>query len=332
MSAEEKIVNSVTPGFLGKYRTGKGEGVEYIALDTGFLRLEYAGEDDYFILSRVSFTAAKSKHSPAIGEVLECRLSPDSGNDVVTFIGEMSVSGLQWAGGEVLWSHTYEDDSEYSGGRKIDLAAWFDECIAKMINPSAKILAAIKKGYNVRNDIDSIKRGNNSARERLWQKCSPSSAEESALVLELLDYALKNDDTDLIFSCCDPLKRASDGIDIILESVTSWLEQGLPGRNYDRSEMQEILAVHAAQGGAELAGRWMNLCRSSIEKKGVKALHMINEGSLFTSIASVEAPDEEVNDFIRSVVSLVEETPEEKREGVEELHVFSLMKKRISGG
>lgn len=327
----DKPVNSFPPGFIEKYRKGSCDSVEYISLDTGFLRIEYAGEEGDSLLSRVSFTAAKSKHSPAIGEVLEFSLSPDGADDVVTFIGDMNISGIQWANGEVQWGHTYEDETYPSDGKKIDLSTWIDECIVKMINPSPKILANMKKGYHVSRDIDGIKNGINSARERLWQKCSPSSAEETSLVLGLLDFAIENNDGDLIFSCCDPLKRATEGIEDILDRVTSWIEKGLPGSDYDRSEMQEILAVHADYGNGELARRWISLCRSSLDDKGVESLHIINEGSLFTAIASVPEVDSELIDFLKSVVSLVESIPQGERNGADALQCFSLMKKRIAG-
>lgn len=327
----DKIINSIPAGFLKKYRTGNDESAVYIDLNSGFLRLEYTENGDHFILSRVSFVMSKSLYSSAIGNVLECGLSPDSDcDDVVTFIGEMGVSGLQWARGEEHWGHTYDDEQDRSAGRKIDLGTWFDECIAKMINPSSKTLASIKKGYNLKKDLADIKSGRSDARERLWQKCSPATDEDAEAVLGLLGEGITGDDGDLIFTCCDPLKRASAGIGGILDTVTSWLEKGLPESDYDRSEMQEILAAHSAEAGNEVAERWALLCGKALDDKGADSLHAINEGSLFLALASVKDPGAKVMDMLNQTVSVVESSPAAVRDGVEGLNSYRLIKKKLS--
>ncbi len=328
----DNIINRVPSGFLNKYRTGNDESAVYIDLESGFLRLEYAENGDHFILSRVSFVMSKSLYSSAIGNVLECDLSPDNDceDDVVTFIGETGVSGLQWARGEEHWGHTYDDETDRSAGKKIDLNVWFDECIAKMINPSLKTLESINRGYNLKKDLADIKSGRSDARERLWQKCSPAAEEDAVAVLELLGEGISDDDGDLIFTCCDPLKRASAGIDRILADVTSWLEKGLPESDYDRSELQEILAAHAAEAGNDIAERWAVLCGKALEEKGADSLHAINEGSLFMALASVKDPDAKVLDMLKKTLSVVESSPAAVRDGVEGLNSCRLIKKKLS--
>lgn len=324
-------VNSIPSGFLKKYRTGESEGASYIPLAAGFLRLEYVSSGEDIILSRVSFVSDKSLYTPVIGNVLECSLSPHRAGEVVTLIGEMSVSGLQWVDGTVQWGHTYGDDLSAAEARKIDLDSWVDECIDGMINPPAKVLKSIMKRYEIASDFRNLKNGDRNARERLWERCSPASQEEAEMVFELLDSAIRDDDDDLLFSCCDPLKRATGGIEHILDAVTSILEKGLPESDYDRSELQDILAAHADKAGSGISGRWIELCRKSIDKNGAEALNAINEGALFKALASVPAVDDILLSFMKSVISLVEASPAEVRDGVEGLHSIMMMRKRVSG-
>ena len=46
--------------------------------------------------------------------------------------------------GHVIWGHTYDDDSTAEDGRKVELSAWVDECIAEMINPSQEDIDALE--------------------------------------------------------------------------------------------------------------------------------------------------------------------------------------------
>jgi hypothetical protein len=126
-------MNSIPKGFLKKYRKGKAGEVLYLELQKGFLRLEYGLYDDPLILCLVSYVKSKRKDAIAIGNRLELSLNDDYG-DEVTFMSEMGVSGLQWSNGEVIWGHTYDDDSSPSPGRKVDLDAWIDDCIKSMIS------------------------------------------------------------------------------------------------------------------------------------------------------------------------------------------------------
>lgn len=132
----KKQQNSLPRGFLKTYRKGEKQEVKYIPLKLGFLKLEYGLYDNPGILGLVSFVMDESDDAIAIGARLEMMLSDDHEGEEVTCISEMGVSGLQWSNGEVIWGHTYDDDSAPSGGRKIGLDAWIDECIETMINPS----------------------------------------------------------------------------------------------------------------------------------------------------------------------------------------------------
>ena len=125
--------NSVSGGFLKKYRTAMVDDTLYIPLTAGFLRLEYSHETGPYILTRVSFTADSSEHSRAIGNLLEFSISADKDDGQATFIAEEGVSGIQWSAGEVVWGHAYDDDSPPSKGRKISLESWIDECVEKII-------------------------------------------------------------------------------------------------------------------------------------------------------------------------------------------------------
>lgn len=328
---DENRVNSVPSGFLKQYRAGESEGAVYIPLTAGFLRLEYGACGEQILLSRVSFVSDRSLFTPAIGNVLEFSLKPDCKGEVVTLIGEMSVSGLQWVDGTVQWGHTYGDDLSAAEGRKIDLDSWVDECIDGMINPPAKIIKSIMTRYEIAADFRSLKNGDRDARERLWERCSPATQDEADMVLELIDLAISDDDDDLLFSCCDPLKRATGGIEHILEAVTSTLERGLPESDYDRSELQEILAAHAESAARDIPLRWMELCRRSVDKNGAEALHAINEGALFKALASVPAVDDNLLGFMKSIISLVEASPAAAQDGLEVLHSLRLMRKRVSG-
>ena len=132
-SMNEKIKNTLPNGFLKKYRKGKPGEILFLPLQKGFLRLEYGLYCDPQTLCLVSYVNSKRIDALAIGNRLELSLS-DDGNDQVTFMAEMGVSGLQWSNGEVIWGHTYEDDSPPSPGRKIDLNTWIDECVKSMIS------------------------------------------------------------------------------------------------------------------------------------------------------------------------------------------------------
>lgn len=128
--------NVIQKGFLGTCRRGEKHGVIYLPLALGFLKLEYGLYGTPETLCLVSFVLDKSKDAVAIGSRLEMSLQGDRRGEEVTYISENGVSGLQWSGGEVLWGHTYDDDSAPSPGRKISLDDWIDECVDKMINPS----------------------------------------------------------------------------------------------------------------------------------------------------------------------------------------------------
>jgi len=128
--------NKIPKGFLKAYRTEEKHDVTYLPLDLGFLKLEYSLYDDPDLLGLVSFVLDKSEDAIAIGSRLEMNLSPDGQSDEITYISENGVSGLQWSNGEVIWGHTYDDDSAPTPGRKVSLGQWVDEMIDVMINPS----------------------------------------------------------------------------------------------------------------------------------------------------------------------------------------------------
>ena len=141
------LKNSLPKGFLKKYRIVEKEGVKYIALNSGYLKLEYDKfEEDQPVLFLASFVLKKNKYAVALGNRLEFSISKNENeNDEVTFISEYGVSGLQWSNGRVFWGHTYDDDSPPPPGRKINLDEWVDECIDRMINPSDDLLEEYRR-------------------------------------------------------------------------------------------------------------------------------------------------------------------------------------------
>ncbi len=128
--------NIIPKGFLKTYRAGKKHDVTYLPLELGFLKLEYGLYEDPELLGLVSFVLDRADDAIAIGSRLEMNLSIDEQSDEVTYISENGVSGLQWSDGEVIWGHTYDDDSAPSPGRKVSLGQWVDEMIDVMVNPS----------------------------------------------------------------------------------------------------------------------------------------------------------------------------------------------------
>lgn len=135
-----EIMNSVPKAFLKTYRKKDGGKVKkkdtkYLPLHLGFLKLEYGLYDNPDLLCLVSFVLDDLDDAIAVGPRLEMGLSPDEKNEEVTYISENGVSGLQWSGGEVIWGHTYDDDSGPGPGKKIALDEWIDEMIESMINP-----------------------------------------------------------------------------------------------------------------------------------------------------------------------------------------------------
>ena len=322
------IRNTVAEGFLKKYRHGKGLEAVYIPLAVGVLRLEYDGNGP-FLLSRVSFVADGSEYSPAIGNLLEFGLSRDEADEEATFIAEEGVSGVQWSGGRARWGHTYDDDSPPPEGRVVDFGSWVDECVNAMINPPEGILKEVKDRYDLAGSFEKIMAGDEKARDRFWKKCSPRTLEEAVMVLDLLKRAIAGDDGDILFSCCDPLKRAKAGISLILEELTGMLETGSVATDYDRSELQEVLAAHAAKADPATAARWRELCAISFKVKGHEALHAINEGSLFIALSRVPGPGGEIMKFIGDVIGKIESSPAEISDDVKSLLSFSSLKKAL---
>jgi hypothetical protein len=128
--------NSVAKDFMNIYWKGKKKSIVYLPLSLGFLKLEYGLYDSPEKLCLVSFVLDKDDEAIAVGSRLEMSLADKLKNSEVTYISENGVSGLQWSGGEVIWGHTYDDDSAPSPGKKIPLGEWVDQMIDGMINPS----------------------------------------------------------------------------------------------------------------------------------------------------------------------------------------------------
>lgn len=296
--------NTIPKGFLKQYRYGDGEEFGYIILAAGFLRLEYDTEAPRPLLSRVSFVAAPNPFSNAIEEQLECNLSFDGADDEITFIKETGVSGTQWCDGQVRWGHTYDDENDtLPEGRKIALDEWVDECIEKMINPSPKILRGITKGYNLKNKAEQIKSGNETASEDFWKNCNPATEEDVALTLEILQEAIERNDGNALFSCCNPLKRASIGQTIILDALTSLLEKNRVANDFDRSELHEIIEAHATCADKELEKRWLNLCKKAYKQYGPEFFQVIYAGHLIGALTKVKAIDTATLDFFKDIVA-----------------------------
>jgi len=325
-----KTINSIEPGYLQKVLTGNGLEFVFLKLNTGYLRLQYDIETSPPLLIRISFVSSHNPYSHAIGNLLEFTRSSTPEDITVTFIEETGVSGEQWYAGRAAWGHTFEDESPASEGEKIGLSAWVDRCLHLMINPPQPILREIKKSYNPAADIEAVKAGDDKALNRFWKKCSPASEKEAALVLELLLHSVKEKDGEILFTCCDPLKRAAAGIPSILDTITGILETGAVSADYDRSELHEVLAVHAAGADASLSARWMEICDKSFSEKGVQSLHPVHEGWLFIALARAPEPVERVTFFLRRVAEAVEQAPAGDYEDVRELHSFREIKKAAS--
>jgi hypothetical protein len=133
-----KKINQIAKGFLKTYRKRKERDVLYLPLELGFLKLEYGFNEEPGVLSLVSFVLENVDDAIAIGPRLEMSLAGSDEDTQVTYISENGVSGLQWSNGEVIWGHTYDEDAGPSPGRKADLAAWIDEMIDSMVNPSTE--------------------------------------------------------------------------------------------------------------------------------------------------------------------------------------------------
>jgi hypothetical protein len=314
--------NSIPEGFLERYRRGKGKVVDFITLKAGFLRLEYDPDGSPPLLRRISFTAHRSAHSRAIGNLLELALSPDASGDEATFIAEEGVSGVQWSGGRARWGHTYDDDQPPPEGEAVGLGPWVDRCVGEMINPPREALEEIRRGYDLQSEMGRIRAGDDDAREKLWKRCSPRTGEETGLVLGLLRRAVKEHDGDLLFICCDPLKRATAGSDAILKALTGLLEKGSIATDYDRSEIQEVLEAHARQGNPAIARRWVKICRKVFEDMGPRALHAINAGSLITALVAVPKGGQGAKELFGDIVAAVESAPPGERDGVRGLHSY----------
>lgn len=127
--------NHVPAGFLKTYRKGRKNSTVYLPLSTGFLKLEYGLYDSPERLDLVSFVLEQDDDAIAVGSRLEMNLADDPSGSEVTYISENGVSGLQWSGGEVIWGHTYDDDSPPQPGNKIALDDWIDKMIDDMVNP-----------------------------------------------------------------------------------------------------------------------------------------------------------------------------------------------------
>jgi len=319
--------NNIPKGFLKKYRNGKGEEVRYIKLSVGYLRLEYDTEQSQSLLSIVSFVACPSMFSNAIEEQLELNLSINSTFDEVTFISEMGVSGSQWSDGQVRWGHTYDDDdATIAEGKKIALDLWIDKCIEMMINPRKEILKKIKEGFNLKDNFELIIKGDDEAKENFWKNCHPMHKNDVKLVLEVLQQGINRKDGDVIFTCGNPLKRASTDQMLILKAVTSLLENNTVTNDFDRSELQEIIEAHALYANEELETRWLKLCEDSFKKNGLELLQVIHEGHLINSLAKVKAKNVSTIDFFKKIVKHAASIKEKNENHTSYISYLSILK------
>jgi hypothetical protein len=132
MSKQDTIEAMLAPSFHNSPPANlfteheRGKGIVFLPLEQGWIKLEYDDDGD---LQLISFVLEEHEAERAVGPRLEL------GGGTVTFITENGVSGLQWSDGEVIWGHTYDSDGSPAPGRKIDLPAWIDECVDKMVNP-----------------------------------------------------------------------------------------------------------------------------------------------------------------------------------------------------
>ena len=321
--------NCVPPGFLDRYRAGDGTPTVYLALAPGFLRLEYDTDVEPSLLRRVSFVADPSPNAPAVGPLLAFRLDPLGVDDGATFIEEMGVSGFQWSGGAARWGHAYEDDAPPQEGERISLGRWVDRCVGAMINPPKRTLDDMGRRFDLAGSIPALRSGDEKARDRFWKRCSPRTGEEAAVVLELLRGAVGEGDGDLLFACCDPIKRATAGRERILDEVTALLEGGAVARDYDRSELQEVLESHAEAADAAITERWVRLCERAFEDAGPEALQAINAGALFTALSAAPGAGRAARELFGRVLDAVESAEREIREDVADLGAYRAIVKTM---
>lgn len=320
--------NNVPDNFFARFRTaGDGETV-FFPLAVGFLRLEYDDTEAPALLARVAFTQTATEHARPEGLVLECTLDPEGREDTVTFIAAEGVAGTQWADGVVRFGHTYEDGTPGTEGRRISLGAWVDECLQKMVNPGPEKLARIARGYDLADNMDKLRAGDDRARDAFWKRCAPRDGAEAGLVLELLAHAVRGDG-DLLFACCDPLKRARAGQTLILEKVTALLEGGDVPADYDRTELQEVLRSHAVHAAPAVAERWLMLCRSAFRNKGPQLLQAINEGALLEALLIAPGTATLCGAFFRELLDTIMSQPAAARRELEGLVVHGKICKAV---
>lgn len=308
-------------GFLSRHRSGAPEACEFVSLVRGFLRLE---RDERGLLSLVSFVLDDSANARAIGPRLEMGLSEDGGDDEVTCIAENAISGSQWRGGSAAWGHTLEDDGDggTSEARAVPLEAWMDECLARMVNPPKELLAE-HTGFTLDPaTVQKLKDGDEDLRDALWKQCSPRTEAEVLILLELI----RSDPKEFAFTCTDPLKRARAGKPMLLDGLTALIETGVL-RDFDGSELEEVIEVHAKEADERLVRRWIAICQAALKSHGLEAIHAVQHGHLFAALSRVSGPPEAASAFLRDTVEHVRSAPAAEREEVESLTFFGAMQK-----
>lgn len=233
-----KRKNSIEKGFLRTYRQST-ENILFVPLDTGFLKLEY-GAHTQNLLSKISFVAQKSKNAKTIGNYIDLNLGGDAGEQG-TYMEEESVSGVQWSNGHSGWGHTYQNGTP-SESREISLEDWVDEMIDNMINPPEELLKTVTEKFDLINHIEEIRSGNSEVRECFWNTYYPETIQDVELVLSLIEEGIKNNDSDLIFTCSDPLKRSVTGSDSIIKKLKSLLAQYTTLKELDRLVIEGIVS------------------------------------------------------------------------------------------
>ncbi len=307
--------------FFSRYGRAPRAEAAFVALESGFLRLEYDEfKGEPALLSKVSLVAAASLYSKAIGRQLLLEWSGDGQVAVATLIAKNAVSGTQWQKGHVAWGSTY-DDAPSGPPRAVALEAWVDECVEKMSHPQGAELQELTEVFDLQASLAAIKGDKGSARDRLWMKCTPRTENEAELVLGLLEK-----DPSLEFICTDPLKRAEAGVALILTRLTSLIERRIREKD-DSDTLQEIALVHAGAASAEVAGAWLAICSAGLDKRGLEALEDSRLGALFRALAKAPQPSAARQALFAKVDRLVAKLPESERAAAKESETYEALQR-----
>ncbi len=117
-------MNAAAP-FLSMHRHGPAGKTAWAAHAGGFWCLAY---DDDGLIGQVGWVRRRGDR-PKAGDL---QLWFDWVNDLVTFKTEAGLSGTCWSDGYVSFDTVYDDDDP-GPGTAVELDAWVDQCVGKMV-------------------------------------------------------------------------------------------------------------------------------------------------------------------------------------------------------